>query len=167
MFPSLFALSINQKCSLGEDGHDFITVEHCGDDFLAALAESMQDTEEWDDLQAIESEACGTLSNIFDKDVLNSNEADNDDNARSYINVIEDSPEPQKHPHFLKLDSSSDSEDLDFRIPKKKDVKSTPSSCADWNSPVFMQGSSKCDSKSVVRILARKSFVLILFSLLL
>ncbi|XP_059440093.1 ATP-dependent DNA helicase Q-like 1 isoform X2 [Corylus avellana] len=133
----------------GEDGHDFITVEHCGDDFLAALAESMQDTEEWDDLQAIESEACGTLSNIFDKDVLNSNEADNDDNARSYINVIEDSPEPQKHPHFLELDSSSDSEDLDFRIPKKKDVKSTPSSCADWNSPVFMQGSSKCDSKSV------------------
>ncbi|XP_062144596.1 ATP-dependent DNA helicase Q-like 1 [Alnus glutinosa] len=133
----------------GEDGRDFITVEHCGDDFLAALAESMQDTEEWDDLQAIESEACGTLSSIFDKDVLNSNEADNDDNARSYINVIEDSPEPQKGPHFLDLDSSSDSEDLDFIIPKKKDVKSTPSSCADWSSPVFMQGSSKCDSKSV------------------
>jgi ATP-dependent DNA helicase Q1 len=167
MFPSLFVLSINQKWFLGEDGRDFITVEHCGDDFLAALAESMQDTEEWDDLQAIESEACGTLSNIFDKDVINSNEADNDDNVRSYINVIEDSTETQKHPHFVELDSSSDSEDLDFKIPKKKDVKSTPASCADWNSPVFMQGSSKCDSKSVVRILAHKSFVLILFSLLL
>jgi ATP-dependent DNA helicase Q1 len=48
-------------------------MEHRGDDFLVALAESMQDTEEWDDLQAIEPKACGTLSSIFDKDVLNSN----------------------------------------------------------------------------------------------
>ncbi|XP_042986337.1 ATP-dependent DNA helicase Q-like 1 [Carya illinoinensis] len=129
----------------GEDGHDFITVEHCGDDFLAALAESMQDTEEWDDLQAIESEACGTLKNMFDKDDCNRYEADNDEGGRSYINVIEDSPKPQKHSSFMDLDSSSDGEDL--RTPKNKGVKSTPST--DWSSPVFMQGSSKCHSKSV------------------
>nr|POE61449.1 atp-dependent dna helicase q-like 1 [Quercus suber] len=130
----------------GEDGRDFITVEHCGDDFLAALAESMQDTEEWDDLQAIESEACGALNNLFDKDVLNSHEVDNDGNGRNYINVIDDSPE--KHPNFMELDSSSDSEDLDFGIRKEKNVKSTPS-FTDWSSPVLNKGSSKTSSKSV------------------
>lgn len=52
----------------GEDGGQFITVEHCGDDYLASLAENMPHTEEdWDDLQAMESEACGTLSNMFIK----------------------------------------------------------------------------------------------------
>ncbi|KAM4108162.1 hypothetical protein ACB094_03G024600 [Castanea mollissima] len=130
----------------GEDGRDFITVEHCGDDFLAALAESMQHTEEWDDLQAIESEACGTLNNLFDKDVLNSHEVDNDGNGRNYINVIDDSPE--KHPNFMELDSSSDSEDLDFGIRKVKNVKSTPS-FTDWSSPVLNEGSSKTSSKSL------------------
>ncbi|KAM3704688.1 hypothetical protein ACB098_03G024600 [Castanea mollissima] len=130
----------------GEDGRDFITVEHCGDDFLAALAESMQHTEEWDDLQAIESEACGTLNNLFDKDVLNSHEVDNDGNGRNYINVIDDSPE--KHPNFMELDSSSDSEDLDFGIRKVKNVKSTPS-FTDWSSPVLNEGSSKTSSKSM------------------
>ncbi|XP_042415707.1 ATP-dependent DNA helicase Q-like 1 [Zingiber officinale] len=49
----------------GEDGTDFVTVEHCGDDFLAALADFNQDKEDWDDLQAIETEACGALSDIF------------------------------------------------------------------------------------------------------
>ncbi|GMY21853.1 ATP-dependent DNA helicase Q-like 1 [Fagus crenata] len=142
----------------GEDGRDFIAVEHCGDDFLAALAESMQDTEEWDDLQAIESEACGTLNNLFDKDVLNSNAVHNDDNGRSYINV-EDSPKPRKHPNIMELDSSSDSEDLDFGIPKKKDVKSTPS-CTDWSSPVFMEGSTKCSSKSLLPL----NFLVVFFS---
>ncbi|KAF5454164.1 hypothetical protein F2P56_023847 [Juglans regia] len=130
----------------GEDGQDFITVEHCGDDFLTALAESMQDTEEWDDLQAIESEACGTLKDMFDIDVCNRYEADNDEGGRSYINVIEDSPKPQKHSSFMDLDSSSDGEDL--KTPKNKGVKATPSS-TDWSSPVFMQGSSKRHSKSV------------------
>ncbi|KAG6491535.1 hypothetical protein ZIOFF_046467 [Zingiber officinale] len=49
----------------GEDGTDFVTVEHCGDDFLVALADFNQDKEDWDDLQAIETEACGALSDIF------------------------------------------------------------------------------------------------------
>lgn len=43
----------------------FITVEDCGNDFLAALAEAIQDKEDWDDLQAIETEACGALNNII------------------------------------------------------------------------------------------------------
>lgn len=52
---------MNKFRSEGEDGEDFITVEHCGDDFLAALAESMADQEDWDDLQAMEVEGCGAV----------------------------------------------------------------------------------------------------------
>ncbi|XP_078435713.1 RECQ helicase l1 isoform X1 [Wolffia australiana] len=52
----------------GEDGRDFITVELCGDDFLAALADSVADAEDWDDLQVIESEACADFSDILERD---------------------------------------------------------------------------------------------------
>lgn len=52
----------------GEDGRDFITVEHCGDDFLAALADSIADIEDWDDPQAIESETCAALSGILERE---------------------------------------------------------------------------------------------------
>ncbi|KAA8536771.1 hypothetical protein F0562_029249 [Nyssa sinensis] len=133
----------------GDDGQDFITVEHCGDDFLAALAESMQGSEDWDDLQAMESEACGTLADMFEKDVLNNYEADNDGHARSYVHVIEDSPESQKHQSLTQLDSSSDSEDLDFIVPSKKDVRSTPSSCPIRSSRSLTQSSCKHPSKSL------------------
>ncbi|XP_020529883.1 ATP-dependent DNA helicase Q-like 1 isoform X2 [Amborella trichopoda] len=61
----------------GDDGKDFITVEHCGDDYLAALADSMQNKEEWDDLQAMEQEACGALSNILGKEIHGDNELEN------------------------------------------------------------------------------------------
>ncbi|XP_072996306.1 ATP-dependent DNA helicase Q-like 1 isoform X4 [Typha latifolia] len=60
----------------GEDGKDFITVEHCGDDFLAALLDAMQDSEEWDDLQAIESEAGGTLNKFCEQDVSDNHEGE-------------------------------------------------------------------------------------------
>ncbi|KAJ3708839.1 hypothetical protein LUZ61_012544 [Rhynchospora tenuis] len=52
----------------GSDGAQFITVEDCGNDFLAALAEAAHNEEEWDDLEAIETEACGALNNIFTQD---------------------------------------------------------------------------------------------------
>lgn len=52
-------------------------MEHCGDDFLAALADAMQDTEEWEDLEAIESEACGALSKIIEKKVANNHGIEN------------------------------------------------------------------------------------------
>ncbi|KAF8394630.1 hypothetical protein HHK36_020844 [Tetracentron sinense] len=115
----------------GEDGRDFITVEHCGDDYLAALAESMEDSEDWDDLQAMESEACGALSNMLGKEV-----PDNYGNRGSYINVIEDSPEPKNQENLMRLDSSSDGEDLDFRFlnnnssvcPDKKSIRAVSQS---------------------------------------
>ncbi|KAJ0079942.1 hypothetical protein Patl1_22276 [Pistacia atlantica] len=116
---------LNRLISLyGDDGRDFVSVEHCGDDFLAALAETMQDSEDWDDLQAMESEACGALNNMLDERVLNNGAADNDDSTRNYIDIVDDSPQPKKRPTLMELDSSSDGEDLDIRIPKQKDQNS-------------------------------------------
>ncbi|CBI39572.3 unnamed protein product, partial [Vitis vinifera] len=68
----------------GDDGQDFITVEHCGDDFLAALVESVEDSEDWDDLQAIETEACGTLNDMFDNDVLHGYGSDYDGSSSAF-----------------------------------------------------------------------------------
>ncbi|KAK9084304.1 hypothetical protein Scep_030775 [Stephania cephalantha] len=82
----------------GEDGKDFITVEHCGDDYLARLAEFIQDTEEWDDLQAVESEACGVLSHMFTNEVSEDFETGEGDNPQSFINLVDDSPERKKRP---------------------------------------------------------------------
>ncbi|XP_065854180.1 ATP-dependent DNA helicase Q-like 1 isoform X2 [Euphorbia lathyris] len=113
----------------GDDGRDFVTVECCGDDFLASLAESLEDTEDWDDdLQAMESEACGNLSNIFDKDAINSMNVDDNENARGYINVVDDSPESKKKQVWLQLDSSSEGDDSDFSLAKGKGSMSAISS---------------------------------------
>ncbi|XP_060167266.1 ATP-dependent DNA helicase Q-like 1 [Lycium barbarum] len=95
----------------GDDGRDFISVEHCGDDFLAALAESMQDTEDWDDLQAIETEACGALADMLGKDVPENCKVDCDEDSSTYVHVIED--------------SSSDSEEMGISFARKEDVAST------------------------------------------
>ncbi|KAL5786742.1 hypothetical protein ACOSQ2_009134 [Xanthoceras sorbifolium] len=147
---------LNRLISLyGDDGRDFISVEHCGDDFLAALAETMQDTEDWDDLRAVESEACGTLNNMFDKEVVNDdNEANNDKNIRDYIDIVDDSPEPKKRPTLMELDSSSDSEGLDFVTPKPKDARRKLSSWPDVDIRSFTQSlgkhSTSTDSKNFV-----------------
>ncbi|KAJ8572814.1 hypothetical protein K7X08_009325 [Anisodus acutangulus] len=109
----------------GDDGRDFISVEHCGDDFLAALAESMQDTEDWDDLQAIESEACGTLTDMLGKDVRDNCKVDCDEDSSTYVHVIEDSPQQKRRAKAVMLDSSSDSEEMGISYASKEDVPST------------------------------------------
>ncbi|KAI6684653.1 hypothetical protein NL676_030566 [Syzygium grande] len=91
------------------EGREFITVEHCSDDFLAELAVTMQDTEDWDDLQAVESEACGVLADIFGQDIPNDGEC----NVVHNVNITEDSSQPEKNQTFLEVDSSTDSEDED------------------------------------------------------
>ncbi|KAH9689619.1 hypothetical protein KPL70_015567 [Citrus sinensis] len=142
--------SLNRLISLyGDDGQDFISVEHCGDDFIATLAETMQDSEEWDDLQAMESEACGALNNMFDKRVIDNNQANDNDNSREYIDILDDSPEPKRRPTLMELDSLSDTEDLDFTIPKHKDAILNLSSCPDGRSQIFTPSSVKHSSKSV------------------
>lgn len=125
-------------------------MEHCGDDFLAALGESMQDSEDWDDLQAMESEACGTLSDIFDKDILNNFEDANNVKARSSEHIIEGSSKSQYN--LVQLDSSSDGEDLDFIIPSKQKIGSTPSSCTERSARSLTQSLHGHPSRSVVKI---------------
>ncbi|KAK1581269.1 hypothetical protein Q3G72_004412 [Acer saccharum] len=108
----------------------------------------MQDTEEWDDLQAVESEACGALNNMFDKEVVN--EANNNENTREYIDIVDDSPEPKKRPTLMELDSSSDSEDLDFITPKPKDARCKLSSRRDGDICSFTQSLGKHSTRPVV-----------------
>ncbi|XP_056165554.1 ATP-dependent DNA helicase Q-like 1 [Syzygium oleosum] len=69
----------------------------------------MQDTEDWDDLQAAESEACGVLADMFGQDIPN----DGGCNVVHDVTLIEDSPQPEKNQTFLEVDSSTDSEDED------------------------------------------------------
>ncbi|KAK1551645.1 hypothetical protein Q3G72_001916 [Acer saccharum] len=115
----------------------------------------MQDTEEWDDLQAVESEACGALNNMFDKEVVN--EANNNENTREYIDIVDDSPEPKKRPTLMELDSSSDSEDLDFITPKPKDARCKLSSQRDGDICSFTQILGKHSTRPVHQ--ACKAFV--------
>ncbi|KAI3951178.1 hypothetical protein MKW98_028582 [Papaver atlanticum] len=127
----------------GEDGKDFFTVEHCGDDYLTELAEFMQDSEDWDDLQAVETEACGVLSEMFENEVDGHDYVPEEDNAtRDYIDVIEDSPEPKKKKQLLRVDSSSEDEDLDFEISTRLGCKANPSISLDKRSSHNNTGSS-------------------------
>lgn len=149
MFPCVARFhGIFYCCPQGDDGRDFITVEHCGDDYLASLAEFMQDTgdEDWDDVQAMESEACGALTEILDKD-LPKNYASEATETRSKIHVIEDSPESQKHHNVMHLDSS-DSEDTSNHI-SRKHVKSSPGISIDCNGWDPSPSSVKPSSSSV------------------
>lgn len=108
-------------------------MEHCGDDFLASLAEFMQETEaeDWDDVQAMESETCGALTEILDKDLPKNYDSEVTE-KRSKIHVIEDSPESQKHHNVMHLDTSSDSEEASHNISGKR-LKSSSSIVLDGN----------------------------------
>ncbi|CAI9103498.1 OLC1v1001991C1 [Oldenlandia corymbosa var. corymbosa] len=77
----------------GEEGRSFIKVEYCGDDFLAALAESIVDTEDWgnDDFQQMESQACGTLKEVLDQDVGSGSVV-----SGNYVHIIDDSSSEEK-----------------------------------------------------------------------
>ncbi|KAI6684650.1 hypothetical protein NL676_030563 [Syzygium grande] len=90
-----------------DEGREFVTVEHCGDDFFAKLAKTMQDSEDWDYLQAAESEACGILADMLGQDICNGCEC----NVLHGVNIIEDSPQPKENQTFLEVDYSTDSED--------------------------------------------------------
>lgn len=104
-------------------------MEHCGDDFLAALAESMEDSEEWDDLQDAEMEASGNLETFLDGEDL----IDGGRKASGNVHSVDDDnlPVAPNKRNFVELDSSSDS-DSNLGVRRKKDAVSTPSS--DWRS---------------------------------
>ncbi|MED6149833.1 hypothetical protein PIB30_066377 [Stylosanthes scabra] len=115
----------------GEDGRDFITVEHCGDDFIAALAESMEDTEEWDDLQGLESEACGALSQVLHKTGVSGGSGGGGDGEVFCVDALDDSPGRQKHKgKVVELVSSEEDEDedVDFSFLMGREKCVTPGS---------------------------------------
>ncbi|KAJ0079950.1 hypothetical protein Patl1_22278 [Pistacia atlantica] len=61
----------------------------------------MQDSDDWDDLVAMESGACRALNNMLDERVLNNGAAYNDDITRNYIDIVDDSPQPGKRPTLM------------------------------------------------------------------
>ncbi|PIN01379.1 DNA helicase [Handroanthus impetiginosus] len=111
----------------------------------------MQDTEDWDDVQAMESEACGALEEILDNDLFHNYDS-NFTERKSQVHVIEDSPKSRKHQNIMQLDSSSDDEEAHKNIPSKKRVK--PSSnifidgSGDGRSPSSIKPSSISDCRS-------------------
>lgn len=128
-------------------------MEHCGDDYLAALADSMPDSEDWDDLQAVETEACEALSNVLGKEVPDDSETENDETLGGGVDDGEESLEPPAQEHFdgVELDSSTDDEDPDFEILDEHDISPAPSFSLDGNrSRGPSQSSSKYPSKKSV-----------------
>lgn len=79
----------------------------------------MQDTEEWDDPREMESQACGNLSHVLDNGVGTCADA-----SRCFIDITDDSPQPQKHQKkkktVVELASSDDDVDMDFTISRGK-----------------------------------------------
>ncbi|KAL8160041.1 hypothetical protein V2J09_001578 [Rumex salicifolius] len=133
----------------GDDGKDFITVDHCGEDFISMLAESVQDSEDWDDLQAIETEACGALNTMLNQDIVDPEE--DDGNAGTCDVPV------KKPPQIFTVDSSSDDEDLELIGFRKGDDRFTPSKTSsislDGKSGVT-QGSASTKPNKRARFLA-------------
>ncbi|KAG9129800.1 hypothetical protein Leryth_015999 [Lithospermum erythrorhizon] len=80
----------------------------------------MQDTEDWDDLQAIEAEACGDLIN---NEHIYASNCNGDDDFR--IHMDRSLARGGNIQNFMEIDSTSD-DDEDFVIPAKKRDKCTP-----------------------------------------
>lgn len=77
------------------------------------MAESAPDTEEWDDLHEMESQACGTLNHVLDEGLATCVDA-----SDSFIDIVDNSPQPKQHrAKFVEL-GSSDDEDTNFHPPK-------------------------------------------------
>jgi len=66
----------------------------------------VQDTEEWDDLHEMESQAVGTLNHVLDT---------RGDASKCFIDIIDDSPKKQQN-KFVELGSSDDEEDTNFDV---------------------------------------------------
>ncbi|KAI6684616.1 hypothetical protein NL676_030529 [Syzygium grande] len=103
----------------------------------------MQDTKDWDDLQAAKSEACGVLADMFGQDIGN----DGGCNVVHDVNIIEDSPQPEKNQTFLEVDSSTDGEYEDDIFGSKMSTKST----------CYIPDQSSTPRNSSTQLLARRS----------
>ncbi|PKI47324.1 hypothetical protein CRG98_032299 [Punica granatum] len=110
-----------------EFGFDEESAAKCLDRLVSlyALAESMQDAEDWDDLLAAESEACGALNDMFSEDMYSVGGLDNRDIVEDHVHIIEDSPESNKNQAFMEVEPCNDSGDPDFTIPRKSVPRSS------------------------------------------
>ncbi|KAL9270254.1 ATP-dependent DNA helicase Q-like 1-like protein [Drosera capensis] len=86
----------------------------------------MEDSEEWDDIQAIETQACGTLSSMFESGILKNREEDS--SSTPGVNTTEGSRASWKNHNVPTVNCSSDNEDSDFEI--LKEIHATPSTSA-------------------------------------
>ncbi|CAD6252384.1 unnamed protein product [Miscanthus lutarioriparius] len=96
----------------GEDGLDLVTVENCGDDFLASLADVTHPTDDWDDLKGIETEACGNLNDMMMKNVPDCNGGvamDSSHTSREPNSCSQRAPD-----HFEGFDFASDDSDFEM-----------------------------------------------------
>ncbi|XP_056165549.1 uncharacterized protein LOC115667673 [Syzygium oleosum] len=103
----------------------------------------MQDTGDWDDLQAAELEACGVLTDMFGQDIPNEGEC----SVVHNVNIIEDSPQPEKNQTFLEVDSSTGGEDEDDIFGSKMGRKSI----------CYIPDQSSTPGNSSTQLLARHS----------
>jgi bloom syndrome protein len=98
----------------GEDGMDLVTVDNCGDDFLASLADATQPTDDWDDLKGIETEACGKLNDMMMKNVPDCNGGAAMDSCR----IFREADSFGRHPpdDLEAFDSPPDDSDFDMGV---------------------------------------------------
>ncbi|KAJ4748767.1 hypothetical protein LUZ62_083172 [Rhynchospora pubera] len=120
----------------GPDGAQFITVADCGDDFLAALADAAHNEEDWDDPEAIETDACGALNNIFSQDSSGKSKQVEPEPGSPIRTMNDDSDLEILSPKKAALSGSfsgskrkeigSSSKGTSSRIPSKSTVSHTP-----------------------------------------
>ncbi|XP_024545306.1 ATP-dependent DNA helicase Q-like 1 isoform X3 [Selaginella moellendorffii] len=132
---------LDQLISLyGYEGRDFVTVEHCGDDFLARLADSTQAHEDWE-----------TSSPLAAPE-------DGDDAFELKENVVADSENEEVENSMVRDVSSSSSEDEDDDVIIIEADEETPikpnekQSSARKNHPPSTAGSAKKAKKLDGRI---------------
>lgn len=102
----------------GEDGLDMVTVDNCGNDFLASLADATQPTDDWDDLKGIETEACGNLNDMMMKNVPDCNGGVAIDS--SYISREPNSSSQRAPNHLEAFKFASDDSDFEMdNLPDK------------------------------------------------
>jgi hypothetical protein len=133
----------------GEEGQDFITVEACGDDFLGALADAVQPTDEWDDLNGIETEACGNLNDMIMKGVPQ---------CERPAAAAANDPSTNRTPDDLEDLTFSSDDDSDFQMDDRRNTSSQR------NASRSSETRTRSSAKSTVRRLFRVTLLPVSFS---
>jgi hypothetical protein len=98
----------------GDDGQDFISVEHCGDDYLARLADCTQIDEDWDVFGGPEYEDFAPENNVMESNV----ELEDNSSHESEDKTMDEAIVPDSGEEFVPSDgniSSSESDQGDMK----------------------------------------------------